>query len=90
MNKKEYLEMRDNLLAEAEKLIAEGKTEAAKEKMKEAEDLDNKWEEIKLAQANMNALKDKVTGINLENNSVDVKDLRPVDNVQVTQKVDEK
>ncbi len=90
MNKKEYLEMRDNLLAEAEKLIAEGKTEEAKEKMKEVEDLDNKWEEIKLAQANMNALKDKVTGINLENNSVDVKDLRPVDNVQVTQKVDEK
>lgn len=90
MNKKEYLEMRNNLLAEAEKLIAEGKTEEAKEKMKEVEDLDNKWEEIKLAQANMNALKDKVTGINLENNSVDVKDLRPVDNVQVTQKVDEK
>ncbi|GFN35372.1 phage major capsid protein [Tepidimicrobium xylanilyticum] len=90
MNKKEYLEMRNNLLAEAEKLIAEGKTEEAKEKMKEVEDLDNKWEEIKLAQANMNALKDKVTGINLANNSVDVKDLRPVDNVQVTQKVDEK
>lgn len=90
MNKKEYLEMRNNLLAEAEKLIAEGKTEEAKEKMKEVEDLDNKWEEIKLAQANMNALKDKVTGINLENNSVDVKGLRPVDNVQVTQKVDEK
>ena len=90
MNKKEYLEMRNNLLAEAEKLIAEGKTEEAKEKMKEVEDLDNKWEEIKLAQANMNALKDKVTGINLDNNSVDVKDLRPVDNVQVTQKVDEK
>lgn len=90
MNKKEYLEMRNNLLAEAEKLIAEGKTEEAKEKMKEVEDLDNKWEEIKLAKANMNALKDKVTGINLDNNSVDVKDLRPVDNVQVTQKVDEK
>lgn len=90
MNKKEYLEMRNNLLAEAEKLIAEGKTEEAKEKMKEVEDLDNKWEEIKLAQANMNALKDKVTGINLDNNSVDVKGLRPVDNVQVTQKVDEK
>lgn len=90
MNKKEYLEMRNNLLAEAEKLIAEGKTEEAKEKMKEVEDLDNKWEEIKLAKANMNALKDKVTGINLENNSVDVKGLRPVDNVQVTQKVDEK
>ena len=36
-----------------------GKIEESQAKMKEVEALDNKWEEVKLANANMNALKDK-------------------------------
>lgn len=59
MTKEQYLEQRNELMAAIEKLIAEGKTDEADAKMKEVEDLDNKWEDIKLANANMNALKDK-------------------------------
>jgi len=59
MNKEQYLEQRNALMAEIENLINEGKIEEANAKMKEVEDLDNKWEEITKANANMNALKDK-------------------------------
>lgn len=61
MNKKEYLAQRQALLDEAETMIGEGKTEDANAKMKDIETLDNKWEEAKLANANMEALKGKNT-----------------------------
>lgn len=60
MTKKEYLAKRKALLGEAEALLNEGKLEEASAKMKEVDDLDAKFEEITKAQANMNALKDKV------------------------------
>lgn len=82
MNKERYAEMRNALLVEIEGLIAEGKIEESNTKMKEVEDLDNKWEAIKLANANMNALKDKVEGANIENKSVDVKVAKVVDNIE--------
>lgn len=72
MNKKKYLENRKALLDEAQKLIDEGKIEESQEKMKEVEALDNKWEEVKLANANMNALKDKTKVTDLANESVEV------------------
>ena len=58
MNKDKYLEQRKALLDEAEALIGEGKVEESNAKMKEIEALDNQWEETKLANANMEALKD--------------------------------
>ena len=71
MNKKKYLEDRKLLLDEAQKLIDEGKTEESQAKMKEIEALDNKWEEVKLANANMNALKGKTKVTSLEDVSLD-------------------
>src|SRR5690606_42120466 len=66
MNKKEYLEKRQNLINEAEKLINEGKVEEANAKMEEVKQLDNQWEEIAKAQANLNALNEP-KGINITN-----------------------
>ena len=70
MNKEEYLAQRKALLDEAEKLMGEGfSLEEANAKMKEVEALDNKWEEIKLANANMEALKDKTVITDLSKKS---------------------
>jgi len=89
MNKEKYLEMRNALLKEIEGLIEEGKIEESNAKMKEVEALDNKWEEIKLANANMNALKDKTKVTDIENKSVEVKGGKEVDNLVKDVKVDE-
>lgn len=70
MNKEKYLLDRKALLNEAQKFIDEGKVAESQEKMKEIEALDNKWEEVKLANANMNALKDKTKVTNLEDVSL--------------------
>lgn len=72
MNKKEYLAQRQALLDEAEAMIGEGKTEDANAKMKDIETLDNKWEETKLANANMEALKGKTTITDLVTKSENV------------------
>lgn len=89
MNKEKYLAQRKALLDEAETLINEGKVEESTAKMKEVETLDNKWEETKLANANMNALKDKTIVTDLENKSVDVKGGTIVDGI-LESKVDNK
>lgn len=89
MNKEKYLEMRNGLMNDAEKLIADGKIEESKAKMKEVEDLDNQWESIKLANANLNALKDNVSVTDLENKSVEVKGGKTVENIQQPKVVDE-
>ncbi|WP_423408026.1 phage major capsid protein [Heyndrickxia sp. MSNUG] len=79
MNKKQYEEMRNELLTAAELLIAEGKFEDSQAKMKEVETLDNQWEETKLANANLAALKDKTKATDLENKSVSVEGATLVD-----------
>ncbi len=56
MNKKKYLAMREQLMNEAQRLIDEGKAEEAQKKMQEVTALDEKWDAIAQAQANMNAL----------------------------------
>lgn len=66
MNKKEYLEKRQGLINEAENLINNGKIEEANAKMEEVKQLDNQWEEIAKAQANLNALNEP-KGINITN-----------------------
>lgn len=74
MNKKEYLAKRQGLLNEAQNLINKGKIEEANAKMKEAEKLDNQWEDFSKAQANLNALNTDPKPVNiaeLGNNSVD-------------------
>lgn len=78
MDKKEYLEKRQNLINEAENLINEGKVEEGNAKMEEVKELDNKWEEITKAQANLNALNEP-KGINITN----LAGMRGVDGVVV-------
>ncbi len=69
MNFEQYLKLRNELTNEAEKLIAESKLDEANAKMKEIEDLDNKWEGVKVANANLNALKDSQKATDIENKS---------------------
>ena len=90
MDKKKYLELRAALLTESETLIAEGKIEEANAKMKEIEELDAKWEEIKLANANVTALKGKEQVLDLENKSVDVRDVKIMENIVDVKPIDEK
>jgi HK97 family phage major capsid protein len=73
MTREKYLEQRNALLAEVESLIAESKIEDSNAKMEEVKDLDNKWEQAKLANANLNALKGNTAGIELEDKGVEPK-----------------
>src|SRR5690625_2468079 len=79
MNREQYLAQRKALMEEAEGLIAEKKFEESEAKMQEVKDLDNKWEDTKKAQANLNALKDNGKVADLENKSVNVKGGRVLD-----------
>lgn len=72
MNKEQYAEQRKALLDEAEVMIGEGKTEEANAEMKKIEELDNKWEEAKLANANMEALKGSIVATDLTSKSINV------------------
>ncbi len=74
MKKEKYLELRNGLYTEAEKLINEGQLEDGQAKIKEIENLDNKFENEAKAMANLNAMKDnvKVTSITNLSNGVSV------------------
>lgn len=56
MKKKEYEAKRAQMMNEAQQLINEGKGEEAQKKMKEVTELDERWDSIAQAQANLNAL----------------------------------
>ncbi len=89
MTKEKYLEQRNALMAEIESLIAEGKLDESNAKMEEVKELDNKWEQVKLANANLNALKDNVVGLELENQGLEVKGGKEVADFGKEIKVDE-
>src|SRR5690625_3900991 len=72
MNFEQYLKQREELMNAAEALIGEGKLEESESKMQEVKDLDNKWEEIKVANANLNALKDNQVATNIENKTENI------------------
>lgn len=88
MNKKEYMELRNGLMTEAEILLNEGKLEESEAKMQEVKDLDNKFEEIKLANANFNSLKDNTVGKKIEDEVVNMgkitmENIKNMDNEQL-------
>ncbi len=90
MNYNEYLEQRNALMTEIENLIEEGKIEESNAKMEEVKNLDNKWEEIKLANANLNALKDNNKVLDLDNKNVNIEGgTKTVDNIIDNKVVDE-
>ena len=66
MKYKDYVEKRQNLLNEAQQLIDEGKLEDAEVKMQEVTALDNQWDAIAEAQANMQALSDNQRMYNVQ------------------------
>lgn len=73
MNKDKYTEDREALMNEAEGFITAGKFDESEAKMNEIKELDNKWEQAKLATANFNALKENkvVADLNTKSQSVD-------------------
>jgi HK97 family phage major capsid protein len=90
VTKEKYLEQRNALMAEIESLIAEGKIVESNAKMEEVKELDNQWEQVKLANANLNALKGNKVGIDLENKGVELKgEVTEVDTVAQTKTVDQ-
>lgn len=79
MTKEQYKKLRAELTEAAEGLINEGQLDDAKAKMKEVEELDNQFEQIKVANANLAALKDKSQVTDLENKSVNAEGATIVD-----------
>lgn len=91
MDRDEYLAQRKTLLDQTEELIKNSKISESNEKMAEIEALDNQWEESKLLNANMNALKEKTKLTNLENESIkDLKNVKEVGVIMEDNKVNEK
>lgn len=72
MNKEQYSKLRNEMMEEVQNLLAESKVDDSNAKMQEIEDLDNKWESIKLANANLAALKDKTSVTDIENKGTQV------------------
>jgi len=81
MNKEKYSETRNELMGDVEGLIEEGKLEESNAKIKEVEELDSKWEEIKIANANLNALKDNDKVVNLENKSIKIEEGKDLESI---------
>jgi HK97 family phage major capsid protein len=89
LTKEQYQNQREELMKAAEELIAENKFEESEAKMQEVKDLDNRFEESKKVQANLNALKDEGKALNLENKSIEVNGGKQVDNIQPTKVLDD-
>lgn len=89
MKFEQYDEQRKALVAEAQEMINEGKLDESEAKMQEVKDLDNKWEGVKLANANLNALKDKTEVTNLEKKSEKIEGVEIVDEMLKVQPKDE-
>ncbi len=87
MTKKEYLEKRSNLLAEAQALLDAGKVDESKAKRLEIEDLDNEMVAITTEQANLAAL-EKQKPINLANQSLSPQGAVVVGSAKVKEKID--
>ncbi|MGG3456056.1 phage major capsid protein [Paenibacillus rhizolycopersici] len=90
MNKEQYLNQRKKLMNEAESLLNEGKFKESESKMDEVKELDNKWEAIALANANLNALKENAKVTELENKSVTVEGGKTVENIVQPKPIDDK
>jgi HK97 family phage major capsid protein len=74
MNKQQYLEQRNALLAEAETLVNEAKFDESAQKRDEVTALDETFEKASKELANLNALRDEQAPIDFENNATAVKE----------------
>ncbi len=83
MNKKQYLEKRQALLAAAQELLNAGKIDEAKEKRQEIVNLDEQWDEIAKEQANIAALEGTHPPMEMANVSVQNAGNNVVENTRV-------
>ncbi len=83
MNREQYLAQRKAMLDEAQKLVDSGKLEESAAKAKAIEDLDNQFENVAKAQANLNALSGRAVG-GLQNAAVAAPVSAPVAGVDMT------
>ena len=90
MTKEMYIEQRNALLGEIEALIADGKIEESGTKMADVEALDNQYEQAKLANANLQALRGAAPVIDLENKSVVVTGETKIETTGGLNMIDEK
>lgn len=89
MTKEEYLKLRNEMMDSIKALMAESKVEDANAKMKEVEELDAKYETIKLANANLKALEDNKIVTDLENKGVNIDGGVQVANIEPTKALTE-
>lgn len=90
MTKEMYIEQRNALLGEIEALIADGNIEESGTKMADVEALDNQYEQAKLANANLQALRGAAPVIDLENKSVVVTGETKIETTGGLNMIDEK
>lgn len=76
MKRKQYLKLRNELMAKAQGLLDEGKLEEMKSVKAEIEKLDTDFENISKEQANLNALENNAKTLPLENHSVNTENLK--------------
>lgn len=69
-NYQEYMELRNEMIEEANNLLNEGNIEASNAKQEEIKQLDNDWDEFAKAQANLNALNNVKPPVNVLRNGV--------------------
>lgn len=74
MNKKQYEKMRNELFMTAQNLINEGKVDEANAKMEEIKELDEKWDAIAQAQANLRAMNNAPNPVNVFGNTGETAD----------------
>lgn len=81
MNKEMYLAKREELTNEAQELINQGKLDEANAKMEDVKGLDNQFEEVSKAQANLNALSKGNQVVDLSNTVALPKGTKVVDSI---------
>ena len=64
------MELRNEMIEEANNLLNEGNIEASNAKQEEIKQLDNDWDEYAKAQANLNALNNVKPAVNVLRNGV--------------------
>lgn len=74
MNKKQYEKMRNELFMTAQNLINEGNVDEANAKMEEIKELDEKWDAIAQAQANLRAMNNAPDPVNVFGNTGETAD----------------
>ena len=83
MDKAKYIEQRTELIAQVDDLIKETKVEESNVIMAQIEELDNKWEAIKLENANKNAMEEVKKPLDLEEVNIKTKEVEVMENINI-------